>query len=104
MIINQRPDPAGYITMIFGLINWHLLVDIATPINSEQWTQVTEYTIQQLIKPFSVWSSKESVHIQAQFGLQNMLIIKLVSALQSIVSLSIVTSFILALRWRYKRG
>ena len=82
-----------------GLLASEAVVDSAT-----QWSKITEFTLQQIVKPFAIWNTKEAEIIQLQFQPNNMLLLKLVSAVQSIISLSILATFFLALRWRYRRG
>ena len=65
-----------------------------------------EFTIEQLVRPFSVWLPSGGTVLKEPFGANPdlMLILQFFATLQTLVSLSLITLFILALRRRFKLG
>lgn len=63
-----------------------------------------EFVVQQILKPYSSWVHKEASNIERVFGPQNLLVVKLIAALHSTLSLILLALSFLAARWRFKKG
>jgi hypothetical protein len=70
------------------------------------WAHLVDFTIEQLVRPLSVWlpTSEESLHKLFGKNLLVLLGIKIIATFQSIFSLSLLALFLLALRRRFKMG
>ena len=66
--------------------------------------EAAEFTLMQIFKPFSVWGGKESELLSIMYNEVDLVMLKIVSSLQSIISISLIGVFLFALRWRFKRG
>ncbi len=70
------------------------------------WGHLVDFTIEQLVRPLSVWLPTSEKSLHKLFG-ENLLVqlgIKVIATFQSIFSLSLLALFLLALRRRFKMG
>lgn len=59
------------------------------------------FTVEQIVRPFWIWSSSTEEILRSRFG-SNLMVVRLVATIQSIVSLTLIALFLLALRRRFK--
>jgi len=68
------------------------------------WVDSFIFSLKQSIKPFSTWNINEKPGLKLMFEEHQLSIIKILSSAHSILALSVITLFLLSLRWRFKRG
>jgi len=64
---------------------------------------ILQFTIQQIVFPFSVWAEKSADTLNKLFG-EEKLFVQLLASIQSILGLTFIALFLLAVRWKFKRG
>ena len=93
-----------FITVLFSMIYSVLLVysnNVSLlPHNSPYYFQ---FSIEQIVKPFSIWSYKGSEVIRS-YAPNQLLLFQVLSSIQSIVSITLITLFLLAIRRKFKLG
>ena len=62
-----------------------------------------KFALQQLIRPFSVWSRYGEAEL-AELGSPLAMIVQIVAGIQAVVSYTLLALFGLAVRWRFRRG
>lgn len=97
--------PLLEILVIYVLFSALYLVFIDSgEINLKTLVQISEFSLEQVVRPLSVWNSVPSSVSQKLFGFEVCFLIKLLASLQSILSGSLLALGLLALRWRFRRG
>ena len=62
---------------------------------------VVTLTVQQVVRPFFIWSATYNAHAWVA---ENLLLLRLLASLQSLLSFAFIALSVLALRWRFRRG
>ncbi|MDO9460908.1 MAG: pentapeptide repeat-containing protein [Alphaproteobacteria bacterium] len=97
----------GGVTVIMGSIYFYLLWATFSPAPTDIWggapkvKSVVAFTVEQMFRPFYVWS-KDSAGIRLNLFDDSALLIPLLASLQSLATLSLLALFLLALRRRFK--
>lgn len=81
----------------FFSFNYYYFFDI-------EFVEAVEFSIQQVVRPFTSWNSKEAEYLGKIFIISDFFALRLIATLQSLVSLMLIALSILAARWRFKRG
>lgn len=91
----------GLVVIFF--FSW-LIYFNALEYNTTTVKTATDIAFQQIVRPFTIWTIHRGDDSMKLFAGNNYAWIRYIAALQSILSLIFIALFILAIRWRYRRG
>ena len=97
-----RPLIALFLTFLLFFVTY---VALSCDFNNENvpFGQLFGFTVEQSVRPFAVWIHSNLPQIKGLFG-GSPTKIQLIATLQSLLSIIFIALFILAVRWRFKRG
>lgn len=87
-----------FFSMIYSVLLVHSNNSDILPHNSPYYIQ---FTIEQIVKPFSIWTQKGSEVIRSSVP-DKVLVFQILTSLQSIMSIALITLFLLAVRRKFK--
>ena len=94
----------AWITILFFSVYSNIALFVSNP-GLDYYGSFT-FTMVQVFKPFSVWlpSGGATIELLVTAGGWMSIVLKLLATVQSLITLSLVTLFLLALRRRFKLG
>jgi len=97
--------------VLFNLMFFYLYLNIGQDVLQESSLEnvatiekAFDFTVLQVTKPFSVWDVKFQDKLEVIYKIKINTAVKLATMVHSVTSYILVTLFLLAIRWRFKRG
>ena len=81
-------------------------INFSLPIDGPQLIANLAFTLEQLVSPFRIWQAKEATALSTAIPWTTAwpVAVKLLTLVQSIISAVCIALFLLAVRWRFRRG